>query len=420
MGYAKTILPNGIRVISESVPAVGSVAVGIWIHVGSRDESEKVNGVSHFIEHMLFKGTKKRSAFEIARALEALGGSINAFTSREHTCYYVRILGNHLPRAMEILSDILNNASFSPPDIRKERQVILEEIKDISDSPSELVHDLFVEQMWNAHPLGQPVIGTAKSVRALRRTAALNFLQSHYCSPNIVIAGTGDLSHRKLVDLARKYFKWPGCENSRAIVPPDLNGMRIAANIRRSKQAHVCIGFPTFGYPDSQRFILTALNAYLSSGMSARLFQKVREEAGFCYNIYSYLDFFRDTGYFCVYFSADKKYVRRATNIILKELRRLKEERLNRAELGKIKEQLKGMLMLSQESMYNRMSRIASQELLLESYIDLERHRRIIDSISDRQILEMANRIFDRDRLTCCSLGPTTKKELNSIRWSKL
>jgi len=420
MSYAKTVLPNGIRVISESVPAVGSVAVGIWIHVGSRDEPEKMNGVSHFIEHMSFKGTKKRSAFEIARALETLGGSINAFTSREHTCYYVRILSNHLPRVMEILSDILSNAAFAPHDIRKERQVILEEIKDISDSPSELVHDLFVEQMWNSHPLGQPVIGTSKSVKSLRRKAVLDFLREHYCSPNIVVAGTGDITHRKLVDLTREYFKWPECDAVRNIASPNNTGTTIAAKAKRSKQAHICIGFPSFGYPDSRRYVLTALNAYLSSGMSARLFQTVREEAGYCYNIYSYLDYFRDTGYFCVYFSADKKFVVKATHITLRELRRLKENLLNRAELAKIKEQLKGMLMLSQESMYNRMNRIAQQELLLESHIDLERHRRIIDGITARQIRDMANLVFDRDRLTCCSLGPTTMKELNSIRWSKL
>ncbi len=406
--------------ISERVPAVDSVSVGIWVHVGSRDEPAGVSGISHFIEHMLFKGTDKRSALEIARALESLGGSINAFTSREYTCYYVRILGNHLHSAMEILADIVNHPSLAPTDLRKERQVILEEIKDTLDSPGEYVHDLFVEKMWGGHSLGQPILGTTETIRKMRRPAVVDFLTGHYVSPNIVVAGTGGVSHKTLTDLTKKLFPWPNGKPREEGASPSLPGRRIVAVNRRSKQSHVCLGFPSFGYSDSRRYALGALNTYLSSGMSARLFQKVREEAGYCYNIYSYQESFRDSGFFCIYFGADTKYVIRALRIIVKELGRLKETLLGRAELAKIKEQMKGSLILSQESMYNRMNRIAQQELLLESYIDLERQSRIIDTITSRNIRDIANRIFDHDRLTVCSLGPTRLKDLQHIRWSAL
>lgn len=420
MNYHKTVLPSGIRVISERVPAVDSVSVGIWVHVGSRDEPAGVSGISHFIEHMLFKGTRRRSALEIARALESLGGSINAFTSREYTCYYVRILGGHLPRAMEILADIINHPSLAPPDLRKERQVILEEIKDTIDNPSEYIHDLFVEKMWNGHSLGQPILGTAETVRKMRRPAVLDFLGAHYTSPHIVVAGTGGVSHHALVELTKKYFPWPGGAAEEDGTSPHTPGRHLVAVNKRSKQSHVCLGFPSFGFSDSRRFALGALNTYLSSGMSARLFQKVREEAGYCYNIYSYQELFRDSGFFCVYFGADTKNVVSALRIIVRELHRVKETLLGRADIAKIKEQMKGSLMLSQESMYNRMNRIAQQELLLESYIDLERHARIIDTITSRSIRDVANQIFDKDRLTVCSLGPTRLSDFQHIRWSAL
>ncbi len=420
MNYHKTVLPSGIRVISERVPAVDSVSVGIWVHVGSRDESARVSGISHFIEHMLFKGTERRSALEIARALESLGGSINAFTSREYTCYYVRILGNHLPRAMEILADIVNHPSLAPSDLRKERQVILEEIKDTIDSPGEYIHDLFVEKMWNGHSLGQPILGTSDTVKSMRRRAVLDFMKSHYTSPNVVVAGTGGVSHKTLVELTAKHFPWPNGDIPEDGAAPHVPGRHIVAVNKRSKQSHVCLGFPSFGFFDSRRFALGGLNTYLSSGMSARLFQKVREETGFCYNIYSYQELFRDSGFFCIYFGADTKNVASALRIIVKELRRLKETLLGRADIAKIKEQMKGSLMLSQESMYNRMNRIAQQELLLESYIDLERHSRIIDTISSRAIRDVANQVFDNERLTVCSLGPTRLTDLQRIRWSAL
>jgi len=419
-GFSKTILPNGVRVISERVPSVGSVAVGVWVHVGSRDEPIPINGVAHFIEHLVFKGTTRRSALDIAETVESLGGSINAFTSREHTCYYVRIRSSHLPRAMEILGDILNNSRFAPGDLRKERQVILEEIKDIADTPGEYVYDLFVEQMFGSHPLGQPIMGKQRTVKSLRRPAVMGFLREHYCSPNVLVAATGDISHRALVDITRKHFGWPAEARLKYNTVPSPPGFSIRAHADRTKQTHVCLGVPAVTFSDPRRFVVSAINTYLSSGMSARLFQKVREEAGYCYNIYSSQEFFRDSGLVCIYYGADAKYVVKAANIILRELHLLKEKLLNRAQMGKIKEQLKGSLMLSQESMYNRMNRIAHLELLLGKFVTPGENCRLIDAIAPREIRDVANQLFDRDKLVFCSLGPTKRAELETIHWSAL
>ncbi len=409
-----------MRVLSERVPSVGSISVGVWVHVGSRDESERLNGISHFIEHMLFKGTAKRSPFQIAQTVESLGGSINAFTSRESTCYYVRILGKHLPRALEILGDILNNSLMAAGDLRKERQVIMEEIKDVADAPGEYVHDLFVEQMFGPHPIGLPIMGKAESMKSIRRSAILDYMKRHYCSTNLMVAGTGAIMHQELVDLTRKYFKWPKAQREKNDPIPKSHRFSLKTHKNGTKQTHICLGLPNVSYSDPDRFAISALNAHLSSGMSAKLFQKVREEAGYCYTIYSYQEYFRDAGLFCVYFGSDEKYVVRATNIVLKELHRLKEKLLSRAEVSKVREQIKGSLMLSQESMYNRMNRIASQEMMLGSYIDLESNCRIIDKITASQVRDVANKIFDADKLTFCSLGPLKRKDLDNIRWSAL
>jgi predicted Zn-dependent peptidase len=419
--FRKTILPNGVRVVTEHVPAIRSVSIGVWVGVGSRDEHPRQNGLSHFIEHMHFKRTERRSALQIAQALEALGGTINAFTTREHTCYYARILNRHLPTALDVLADILNNSLFRPADLNKEKSVVAEEIKDIADTPSEYIHDLFDSRMWLAGPLGQPIMGTAKNIRALTRSEVLEFLHDHYHQgPNIVVAATGDVSHAALVESARRYFRWPDTRPARKEIPPTHNGFSVKAFPRRTKQSQVCLGFPSIGFADRDRYPLLAANVHLSGGMSSRLFQSVREKKGLCYSIISYQEFFRDVGVFCVNFGADAKYVVKATDLILKELRRMKERKLSATELHEIKEQLKGNLVLSLESMYNRMDRIARLELMLGYQISLDMALKLIDQITAAQIRSVANRIFDADRFTMCTLGPTKQAELEKISWTAL
>lgn len=418
--FSKTTLRNGVRVISENIPSVRSVTVGIWVHAGSRDETPDENGISHFIEHMFFKRTKTRTALQIAQSLETLGGSINAFTSREHTCFYARVLHKHLPQAMDVLGDILNNSLFTPGDLKKEKQVIMEEIKDVMDTPNDFIHDLFTAQMWKTSALGQPIMGTLKTVEEMNRRMVLDYIKRNYLGQNIVVAAAGYVSHQKLVEMVRKLFAWPRNNFSRIEGQPEHNGFSIKAYRHKSQQTQVCLGFPSISFVEEDRYPLMAANTVLSGGMSSRLFQTVREKAGFCYHIYSYQEFFRDTGIFCVYFGSDSKHTVPATNLVLKELKKIKKQKLTRTELNQIKEQLKGSLMLSQESTYNRMNRIARQELMLGQYIDLDETIRCIDRITATQICDVANRIFDNRYLTCSTLGPIKQKELETINWSKL
>lgn len=419
-GFSKTVLDNGTRVISEHIPSVRSVSISVWIHVGSRDEAADLNGISHFIEHMHFKRTRKRTSFQIALSLEALGGSINAFTSRETTCYYARVLHQHLPQAMDILGDILNNSTFAPADIKKEKLVIAEEIKDVADNPSEYVYDLFMSQVWKSYALGQPIMGKSENVKALTRPAVLRYIKDHYCSPNVIIAAAGYVSHRQLVELANKYFAWPAADSEKNDPTPEHNGFSTRAYRNATKQTQVCLGFPSISFSDKDRFPLLVANTLLSGGMSSRLFQTIREKAGYCYSIYSFQEFFRDTGLFSVYFAADRNYVARTTNLVLKELHRLRKKLLGRTELIKIKEQLKGSLMLAQESTYNRMNRIARQELMLGRYVDLDETCRFIDDVKARHVRNVADRIFDVNNLTFTTLGPTRKKEFEDIDWPAL
>lgn len=409
-----------MRVISEQIPSVRSVSIGIWIHVGSRDEDRQWNGISHFIEHMHFKGTKNRSAYQIAQALERLGGSLNAFTSREHTCYYARVLNEHLPPAVELLGDILNNSRFAPTDIKREKSVILEEIKDVSDTPSEYVHDLFAAQMWKNDPLGQPIMGEGLNLKGLTRPAILNHLKKHYHASNVVVAASGDLAHGRLVDLVKRFFPWHPVREAERPGEPQHDGFSVRAFAKKIKQTHICLGFPSIKFSDVGRYPLLAANTMLSGGMSSRLFQSVRENSGYCYTIYSFQEFFRDSGLFCVYFGADGKYVIKASELVLKELRRIKEKLLTRQELAEVKDQLKGSLMLAQESTYNRMNRIARQEIMLGRHISLDETRDHVEKVTVSQIRDVCREIFDLARLTTSSLGPTRQKDLDKIDWALL
>lgn len=411
----KTRLRNGVRVITERITSVRSVSIGVWVDVGSRNEPDSINGISHFIEHMHFKGTRKMGALEIARSLEQVGGSINAFTSREQTCYYARIMSSYLPRAIDILGDILSNSMFRPADLKKEKAVILEEIKDVADSPGEYIHDLIASQVWSRHALGNPIMGNAETVNSMTRKQVLGYIKSHYNSPNIVIAATGDVSHKKLVEMVRKSFDWPAGDNGQDSLIPESSKAFKKAYTNDTQQTHVCIAFPSMSFGDNNRFAIMGINTLLSGGMSSRLFQTVREKHGLCYTIYSYQEFFKDSGLFCVYFGSDKTQVGRASELVFKELKRLKDRLLTKAELTRVRDQLKGNLVLSMESTHNRMNRLARQELMLNRYVSMDETCRFIDGITSKQIRDVARQIFDEKGLSICTLGPYDQKEIDSI-----
>jgi len=413
--YQKTALKNGLRVITEKMPAVRSVSLGVWMDVGSRHERPEQNGVSHFIEHMLFKGTKHRTARQIAAELESIGGNLNAFTSREYTCFAARILDEHLDIAVDVLADITCNATLTLPNIRREKMVVCEEIKEAEDNPSDHIHDLFARTFWGGHPLGQPILGTQKTVTGIKRSQVVDFLRSHYRSGSIVIAAAGCISHTKLVRLVKRKFSFTPGEADKASQAFRSKGKAVKFAPNTNSQTHLCLGYLGLEYGAKEKMAALALNTYLGVGMSSVLFQKIREERGLAYAIYTFHDFYRDAGVFGIYLGTDKKHLKQAVEIILTELERAKKRRLSQAKLDTIKRQMKGQLALGMESSSNRMNRLARQELMLQSYQSYRQMLKGVDKITSSQILELSNRIFDNSAATMVVLGPADKEALDDV-----
>lgn len=413
--YRKTTLRNGLRVLTEKIPSVRSISLGVWIDVGSRYEAPDENGVSHLIEHMLFKGTRRRTARQIADALESIGGHINAFTSREQTCYNVRVLDEYLDLAVDVLSDMTCHSTLTPTNLRREKQVVLEEIKEAFDAPADRIHDLFSDVYWNGGALGQPILGTSETVFGLSRARVLRYLRQHYRTGSIIIAAAGNISHRRLVELVRQRFSFdegPPNQFSRSERP---NGRSVKFVGAGNSQTHLCLGFPSVSYDSAERVAVLAVNNYLGGGMSSVLFQKIREDLGLAYSVYTYADMYRDSGIFGAYAGTDKRHVADALAIILRELERMKKRRLPRAVVDKIKAQLKGHIMLGMESTTARMNRLARQELMLGRFQPFDETLARIEALTPSDLLEFANRSFDRSQLTVVTLGPVDRRAMRNV-----
>ena len=413
--FKKTQLRNGLRVITETLPAVRSVSLGVWIDVGSRNESPDVNGVSHLIEHMVFKGTKRRNVRDIASSLEALGGSLNGWTSREHTCYTARVLDQYLPEAVDVLADISCNPKMTPTNLAREKLVICEEIKESMDTPSDKIHDLFAETFWGSHPLGYPIMGHQDTILGMTRRKLVDFYRRNYQTGNVIVAASGAVSHDRLVRLAREKFTFPegagtGTEPAARPRAPQIRVVR-----DRGSQTHFCMGFNGIPYGDRYRMSVLALSTHLGGGMSSVLFQKIREERGLAYSVFTFHDFYRDSGIFGAYMASDGSSVPGAYEIMLKELRRVKRRRISSARLDQIKSQLKGQIMLGLESTYNRMSRIARLELMYGKFVSLDQTLKTIDAVTPSTVLEQANRILDEETMAITVLGPVKKGILSDV-----
>jgi predicted Zn-dependent peptidase len=407
--FEKTTLPNGIRVLSERFPAVRSISLGLWIDVGSRNEPDKLAGVCHFVEHMVFKGTKHRTARELASALESIGGSLNAFTSREQTCFTARVTDEYLAEAIDVLADMSCHATLKQSDMTKEKQVISEEIKESIDNPSDFVHDLFQQTYWGNHPLGRPIMGYQKSIKALRRSDMLRFIQDHYRTGGVVVAAAGAVSHRDLVRLVQKKLNFGKGDIPRPqeLITPSASRSIIQSNDNR--QTHFCLGFPGVGYNTPDRITALVASVYLGGGMSSVLFHRVREISGLAYTVYSFSDFYRDGGLFGIYLGTDQTHLRRAFNIVMAECRRLKKTTLSSTELDKVKAQIRGQIILSMESSSNRMNRIARFELMMGRYQTYRESLREIDRVTPAKVREICNRLFDESRMAFTVLGPAEK-----------
>jgi len=409
--YRKTTLRNGLRIVTEKIPTVRSVSLGVWVDVGTRHETRAENGISHFVEHMLFKGTHRRTARQISGELEAVGGSINAFTSREQTCFNARVLDEHLDLAVDVLSDITCCSTFTPENIRREKQVILEEIKEAFETPSDRIHDEFAEVYWNGHPLGQPILGSA----GFARSRILEYVRRHYRAGSVVIAGAGNLSHDRLVRLVSEKFCFPKGRGEAPLpaARPDVELLRLIEG--GNAQTHLSLGYPGVPYDSPKKNAALALNAYLGGGMSSVIFQKVRELKGLAYSVYTFADFYRDTGMFGAYVGTDRAHVAGALEIIIAEMERMKRRKLPSLKFDPLKAQLKGQIMLGMESTSARMNRLARQELYLGRFIPFAETLASMERLTPFDLLEFANESFDRSQLTVVTLGPAPHRRLREV-----
>ena len=415
-GYQRTVLDNGIRVITEKIPYLRSVSIGVWVMIGSRDEQPDENGISHFIEHLLFKGTEKRTAFDIAKEIDSVGGTLNAFTGREYTCFYAKVIDHNLPLAIDLLSDIFLNSVIDLKDVEKERMVILQEIKMVEDTPDDYVHDLFNRVCWGDHPLGFPIYGNSELVQSFQRDQLYRFFKENYPPDRIIVCAAGNLEHQEVVDLIDETFgKIPKSNKTRTRNKPDPIS---TTNVwkRDLEQVHFCLGTKGLQYNHSLRFASYVLNTILGGGMSSRLFQEIRENRGLAYSVYSYLPTYIDAGLVVVYAGTNEGAFQEVIDLVLKEFKRLRNEPLKHEELETAKEQLKGNLLLSLESSDNLMTRLAKNEIYFKSYLPVATILKGIDEVKEETVQRLAGDIFD-ERFFCLTvLGPMNGNYLDKIR----
>jgi len=410
--YRKDTLANGIRVVSETLPKSRSVSIGVWVKVGSRHEPKELGGISHFIEHLFFKGTEKRTAKDIAVEMDALGGEMNAFTSQETTTYYVKVLDEHLPKAVDLLADILLGSRFEPSEMEKERKVILEEIKMVEDSPDDVINELFTGTVWPDNPLGRPILGTRDTIRALDHRAILSYIENYYSPREIVVSVAGNFSHGRLVEMLNAslgMFSRPGIPKQ--VAAPEFN-RAVTVRKKQLEQVQLCLGCKAIPYTHEDRYVISALNALLGSGMSSRLFQEIREQNALAYSIYSYVTAYRDTGLFTIYAGADPSNALEVIRLALKEIRKIKDDGISPAEESRVKNQLKGNLVLSLESSNSHMSRIARQEIYFGKHLSVDDIIKGIEKVTADQIQQFARRLFTPDSISLTILGPLTKEDV--------
>ncbi|HSB70802.1 MAG TPA: pitrilysin family protein [Candidatus Methylomirabilis sp.] len=392
-------------ILTERMPQVRSVSIGVWVKVGSRFETAERAGISHFIEHLLFKGTEHRSAEEIARAIDGVGGALDAFTSRETTCFYAKVLGEHLPLAVDLLSDLVLHPRLDPEDLEKERRVVLEEIKMVEDDPDDLIHDLFTQQFWPDHPLGRPVLGSRQTLQAITREDVLDHLRDLYQPDRVVIAAAGDLDHGKLTALVGAAFgDWRG----RAVATngsSPVSYLTVRHEDRDSAQLHLVLGAEGLPYNHPNRYAFYLLNAILGSSMSSRLFQEIREKRGLAYSIYSYQASYHDSGLMAVYAGTSAESYPQVVDLIRAEFARLRTECVDLDEFQRAKEQLKGNLLLGLESTSSRMTRLAKAEIYFQRSFDLDEIIRGIEGVKPQTFAELTQSLLTPDRYALTTIG---------------
>ena len=410
-GFQRTELPGGLVVLTETMPGIRSASLGIWVRAGSVTESAEEMGISHLLEHMVFKGTRRRSARELALVLERLGGSLDAYTTREHTSFQARVLDADVDVALDVLADLVLDPVLRAEDLDLEREVVLEEIATVEDTPDDLIFDLHAEQMWGGHPYGYSILGTHDTVSGFTVADLQRVHASRYQSGTMVIAGAGNVDHERFVDQVQRVFAGP---SSVASVEPAANGRRPAATVparacvpRASAQTHIVWGTPTFGQSDPRRFALVLLSNAFGGGMSSRLFQRVREELGLAYSVYAYQSFYADAGVSGVYVGTRPDSADRAEAVVGAELAQLAASGITRDELDDVKGQVKGQIVLSLESSNARLHRLAGIELYGEPFRTLDEITALVEAVTLDDVAALAAEYFPPDRQSLLRLGPT-------------
>lgn len=411
----KSKLDGGFTLVSESIPHSPAIAIGIWIPRGSRDEERKEAGITHFIEHLLFKGTKNRRAVDIAKEFDRIGGISDAFTTREYTCIYTKVLKKDFIRAMDILSDIYTNPLFDEEEMEKEKKVVLHEIKMVNDEPEEYIHDLLYQVMWEGSSFGNPILGYIDTISHITREQVIRYFYNNYHRRPVIISASGNIDHEELERVVKDKFRVTlGEEKHRRDIIPNMVNKHLFKR-KRLEQVHLCLGFRSVSQSDPMRYAAYILNVIVGGGMSSRLFQKIREERGFAYSVYSFISCYSDTGVFGVYACTGADLAAKVVEIMVDEFKRLKDELIEEDEIESAKNQLKGHLLLGLESSENIMTKLGKNEIYFGRSISIDEISENIDKINSQEVQKFAHQILRYDNLSIAAIGKVKEKEIERI-----
>lgn len=411
--WERHVLPSGITVVTEHVPTVSSLAIGIFVKSGTRDEEDRLAGMAHFIEHLVFKGTRTRSTYEIACSLESVGGELDAFTGRDSTSFYARVLEEHLPLAVEVLADLACNPALASGEIEKEKKVIIEEIRSFEDNPEDLVYEHFSAELWQGHPLGRPILGTEAGIGAMRAEDVRDWHARHYTADNLLVAAAGSFDLDQLLALVERYVCVPrGIPGRRADALPTAHA-GVSRLVKDLSQEQMVLGLPSVAYTDPRRFTVNMLATAMGGGMSSRLFQAVREREGLAYSVFTFAEFYADAGVFCSALGCAPEETQRALDVVLAEYELFRKEGLRKGELESAREQMKGGLLLGLESMGSRMSRLARSEMYMGRKVGVDELVGAIEDVTAADLHELAQECLDPARNLVATLGPTEQ-----VRWN--
>ena len=403
----RDVLDGGLRLITETMPHVRSVTLGVWLTRGSRHETDERGGIAHFVEHMLFKGTDTRSAEDIAQAIDSIGGQLDAFTAKEYASYYIKVLDEHVPLAVDLLSDILRRPAFAADEIEREKKVILEEIKMVEDTPDDLVHELFTQHFWEGHPLARPILGSPETVEALTRETIIDYFGRAYVAPNMIIAAAGNLNHDRVRDLVLQAFDGLTAAGDRPNGPVPRVSPQVITRVKELEQSHLCLGTNSYPQRHDDRYVSYILNTVLGGSMSSRLFQNIREKRGLAYSVFSGLSAYRDAGNITIYAGCANEAVGEVIDLCVEELKAIKRAPVAESELRRAKDHLKGSLMLSLENTASRMSHLARQEIYFDRHFGLDETLAGIEAVSTGDIQRVATDLFSNGSLAATVVGPT-------------